>query len=160
MNADKPDTIVITPANMKDVVLQGLSSQTTKRAGLPGTDEKVELLFNITWDGALFTTMLEQASMHQSKNWYNNSRPSSDDNVMSKAECERRIADFKARDKKQFDVAAVAGGTRTVRERVISLTDLAEQWKAEKDAVKKAFLYKKLEAGWAEADKIRAAIKS
>ena len=98
--------ITVTQANLNEVVFQDISFDVKKRSSING--EKVEITYRVRWNGSLGECALKQASMHQSKNWYNNHRPSEDTAVMTATECERRKKLFLDLDGQVNEIDAVA----------------------------------------------------
>lgn len=135
------DKIVITQENLHLVEFKGISFDVVKRSSID--NKKIEITYKVSWDGLLGKTALQQASMHQSKNWYNNHRPSSDEDVMSRAEFQRRKTVFLAMDGKVNEIEAVASTDRK-RTRELSPMELATMIKEEKDPEVRKFLTGKL----------------
>jgi len=80
--------MVIKQEDLKDVIFQDVKFDVKKRSTIRGV--KYEYTCQVVWNGNLAETALEQASMHQAKNEYNNTRPSSDLTIMTAAECMKR----------------------------------------------------------------------
>ena len=92
MNETK--AIIITQENIGSVLFQDVRFTVDKYSNLRGVDDKeatkYEYQYEIIWNGAMVDTMLEQASMHQATNEYNNTRPSNDLKIMAASECLRK----------------------------------------------------------------------
>ncbi len=136
------DKIIITPENIHLVEFKGLTFDVQKKSAIDG--KKIEYTYRVNWNGLLGKTALRQASMHQSKNEYNNTRPSEDPDVMSEAECERRKKVFLSMEGKVKEIDAVEGAER--KRRVRSPMEIALLAKAEKDPMVKKALQDELKA--------------
>ena len=86
--------IIIKQDDLKSITFQDVRFEVRKKINVSGV--VYEYSYMIAWNGSLGETALEQASLHQAKNEYNNTRPTSDRKVMSTAEETRRQESFVA----------------------------------------------------------------
>ena len=141
--------IIITQDMLKDLVFKGVSFDVEKTSTIDG--KKVEITYKVAWNGVLGETALKQASMHQSKNWYNNHRPifDKDGKVQTVEEYASRKAMFLKLDGQVNPIDAVAQAVRLGKapETLLSMVENAKRCRAEgKDDLADAYMDKYHEA--------------
>lgn len=149
----------ITMKNLNEVVFEGVSLNVIKNVNLPGEnapDDKVKLEINVVWDGNKLGRAIKNASEVEAKNWYNNHRPSSDEKIMTSAECKRRIDFLRAVSSAPILVTASETGADKVTD--LSITQL-ENIIASGNEAQVKFAESKLGEKTAEGDKARDALK-
>ena len=128
------EAIIVTQDTLKDITFDNVSFDIKKTSTIDG--KKVEWTYKVCWNGGLGETALKQASMHQAKNRYNNTRPIFDEDgkVQTAEEYAVRKANFLALNVGIEVVEAVAETARAFKEKVITKLKMLQSAKQYKDA--------------------------
>ena len=151
-----PDKIAVTKENLHLVEFESLMFEVGKKSNVDG--KKIEITYQVSWNGFLAKTALEQASFKQAVLYYNNHRPISDDDVMSKAEFDRRKQVMLSLDGKTLLIKATAVAERK-KAREMSPMEIALMAKDEKNPEIKKALQDKLAEKQKEVNEAIAMIK-
>lgn len=153
--------IIINKANMKDVLIQGVTMPVNKSTGCGDKGTKVKLVIDLKLDGASMLEIFQAGAEHYAKNWYNNHRPDLNRDNQSEAEYDRRVSFWLGNEGKVIPIDATSVGSQKVG-RQVTAKELIDLYNDEKEVEVKAYfkvrILEKQEENRKETELINAAI--